>query len=126
MQRRMTNTNEHQHQGWMHLRHPKATVVGSTLAAGVVVAAASVLGAGAVAFAASVGVAVVVGGWGGGRFGRHRERTRLPREATRRRRTIRILRITRTLRRRKLRGPSSTVRPAVSHHVHAEPIRRPA
>src|SRR5580693_2585368 len=102
MQRRITTGDDRQERGWSCLRHPKATLVGSTLGAGIVIAVAIVLGAGAIGFATTAGLGMVIGGWAGRRFGRSRERARLPREAVRRRRRIRILRITRTLHRRKL------------------------
>src|ERR1700722_13825346 len=126
MQRRIKNDDDQRPAKWIRLRHPQATLVGSTLAAGIVVAAASALGASALGFAAGVGMAIVVGGWAGGRFSRHRERTRLPREAVRRRRRIRVLRITRTLRRRKLGRRSPTARPDISGLANVDPVRRPA
>jgi hypothetical protein len=119
------NDDDQRPHKWIRLRHPQATFVGSTLVAGIVGAAASVLGASALGFAASVAVAIIVGGWAGGRIGRHREQARLPREAVRRRRRIRVLRITRTLRRRKLGRSSPTARPEISGFAN-DHVRRPA
>jgi hypothetical protein len=110
--------------GWMHWRHPRATFVGSSLGAAIVVATAGVVGVSAIAFAMTVGLGMVVGGWAGREFGRHRELTNVPREAVRRRRSIRMLRITRTLRRRKHR--SSESRSGVPIITNADQVRRPA
>ncbi len=91
---------------WKGTRDPVVTGVGSAAGAAILLAAAAALGTGAVGFATSVVVGIVLGGWAGARFSQHRARTRAPREAVRRRRSIHILRITRTLRRRRFRRPS--------------------
>jgi hypothetical protein len=88
-------------------RRPVGTVVGSAMGAAVVLAAAEVLGAGVVAFAMSVAVGTVLGGWMGRRFSQRRAQAAGPRDTVRRRRSIRIQRITRTMRRRLGREPRS-------------------
>jgi Na+/glutamate symporter len=101
-------------------RAPLATAVGSAVGAGIVLAAAGALGAGAVGFATSITVGMVLGGLAGGQLSEHRARTRGPREALRRRRSIRLLRITRTMQRRRLRQPRSARPPIrLDHLVHA-------
>jgi hypothetical protein len=83
--------------------HPRvATALGSAVGAVIVLAAAGALGIGAVGFATSIAVGMALGGWAGGEVSERRARKRAPREALRRRRSIRIFRITRTLRRRRL------------------------
>ncbi len=79
-----------------------ATAVGSALGAVIVLAAAGALGIGAIGFATSIAVGMALGGWAGGEVSERRARRRAPREALRRRRSIRIFRITRTLRRRRV------------------------
>ncbi len=87
-----------------------ATALGSALGVVIVLAVASALGIGAVGFATSVAVGMVLGGWAGGEIGERQARKRAPREALRRRRSIRIFRITRTLRRRRLNRANLAVR----------------
>jgi hypothetical protein len=83
--------------------HPRvATALGSAVGAMIVLGAAGALGIGAVGFATSIAVGMVLGGWAGGEVSERRARKRAPREALRRRRSIRMFRITRTLRRRTL------------------------
>ena len=87
-------------------RHPLGTGVGSAVGAAIVLAAAGALGAGTVAFATSVAVGMVLGGWAGGQFSQRRARSGAPQEAVRRRRSIRITRIIRTMRRPTIRRSS--------------------
>jgi hypothetical protein len=87
---------------WINLHPRRATLAGSAIGGAIVLAAAGALGAGVVSFGMSIAVGMVLGGWAGGEFSQRRARARGPREAVRRRRSIRIFRITRTMRRRRL------------------------
>lgn len=109
--------------GRIRLPHRKATVVGATIGAAIVIAAWAVVAISPIGLGIVLGVAMVIGGWAGRQYGRHRELSKAPREAVRRKRSIRILRITRTLRRRRLRHRSTDPRRAF---MNAARVRRPA
>jgi hypothetical protein len=90
-------------------RHPLGTGLGAAIGAAIVLAAAGAIGAGAVGFATSIAVGMALGGWAGRRLSRNRARSDRPRDAVRRRRG-RILRITRTMQRRRILRRSPIVR----------------
>jgi hypothetical protein len=102
-------------------RYPVATAVGSAIGAAAILGAAQALGAGVVGFATSVAVGMIMGGWVGRRISRRRSAR--SHDPVRQRRTIRILRITRTMRRRNVRrnGNLRPVRrfPRLMHRVNA-------
>jgi hypothetical protein len=103
-------TVERKRAGRDESRHPVGTGLGAAVGAAIVLAAAGAVGAGAVGFATSVAVGMFLGGWAGRRLSRERSRTGRPRDAVRRKRMGRILRITRTLHRRRV-----LKRPAAAH-----------
>jgi len=105
---------------WINLHPRRATVAGSAIGGAIVLAAAGALGAGLVSFGMSIAGGMVLGGWAGGEISQRRARARGPREAVRLRRSIRIFRIARTMRRRRLR-PSPMRRAARTSSRLAKP-----
>jgi hypothetical protein len=89
--------------GWariVFIHHPLGTGFGSTVGAALVSVAAGAAGAGSLAIYTSMATGVVVGGWAGHAISKHRVR-HIDAEVLRRRtRTIRLLKVTRMLRRR--------------------------
>ena len=81
-------------------RHPVGTGFGSTLGAAVVSVAAGAAGAGSVVVYSCLATGVVVGGWAGHAISKHRARNVDAEVLRRRARTIRLLKVTRMLRRR--------------------------
>jgi hypothetical protein len=80
--------------------HPLGTGFGSTIGAALVSVAMGAAGAGSVAIYTSAATGVVIGGWAGHAISRRRSK-RVDADVLRRRsRTIRLLRVTRMLRRR--------------------------
>ena len=80
--------------------HPIGTGFGSTVGAAIITVAAGAAGAGAIGIYTSVATGMVIGGWAGNAISRRRSK-RIDAEVLRRRtRTIRLLRVTRMLRRR--------------------------
>ncbi len=80
--------------------HPFGTGFGSTVGAAIITVAAGAVGVGSLGIYTSVATGVVIGGWAGNAISRRRSK-RIDGEVLRRRtRTIRLLRVTRMLRRR--------------------------
>src|SRR5271156_2729425 len=80
--------------------HPVGTGFGSTLGAAVVTVAAGVAGAGSLVVYSCLATGVVVGGWAGHAISKRRAKHVDGEVLRRRARTIRLLKVTRMLRRR--------------------------
>jgi uncharacterized protein YcfJ len=83
-------------------QHPLATSFGSTVGAALITVAAGAAGAGPVGVVTSIATGVVVGGWAGHTISRRRAKQVDADVMRRRSRTIRLLKATRILRRRKV------------------------
>ncbi|HET6328668.1 MAG TPA: hypothetical protein VFG04_28550 [Planctomycetaceae bacterium] len=81
-------------------QHPVGTGFGSTLGAAVVSVAAGAAGAGSVVVYTCVATGVVLGGWAGHAISRRRSKQTDAEVLRRRNRTIRLLKVTRMLRRK--------------------------
>jgi hypothetical protein len=80
--------------------HPLGTGFGSTVGAAVVGVAAGAVGAGSVVVYTCLATGVVIGGWAGHSISQHRSKPTDAEVLRRRTRTIRLLKVTRMLRRR--------------------------
>jgi hypothetical protein len=80
--------------------HPLGTSFGSTVGAALVSVAAGAAGAGIVGVCSWLATGAVIGGWAGHKISRHRSRQTDAGVLRRRTRTIRLLKVTRMLRRR--------------------------
>jgi hypothetical protein len=90
----------HSAPGHFFAYHPFGTGFGSTVGAALVTVAAGAAGAGSVAIYTSVATGVVIGGWAGHAISKRRSKHVDADVLRRRTRTIRLLRVTRMLRRR--------------------------
>lgn len=81
-------------------QHPVGTGFGSTVGAAVVSVAAGAAGAGSVVVYTCVATGVVLGGWAGHAISRSRSKQTDAEVLRRRNRTIRLLKVTRMLRRK--------------------------
>jgi hypothetical protein len=80
--------------------HPLGTSCGSTVGAALVSVAAGAAGVGTLGIWGWLAAGAVIGGWAGHAISKHRSKVIAPHVLRRRTRTIRLLRVTRMLRRR--------------------------
>jgi hypothetical protein len=80
--------------------HPFGTGFGSTVGAALITAAAGAAGAGPVGVVTSIATGIMVGGWAGHTISRRRSKQVDGEVARRRTRVLRLLKVTRMLRRR--------------------------
>ena len=84
------------------VHHPFGTGLGSTVGAALVSVAAGAAGAGSVGVYSCMATGVVIGGWAGHTMSKRRSKGRDADVLRRRTRTLRLLKVTRMLRRRKV------------------------
>src|ERR1700722_11762694 len=84
------------------VHHPVGTSFGSTLGAALVSVAAGAAGAGSVGVYSCMATGVVLGGWAGHAISKRRSKEHDADVLRRRTRTLRLLKVTRMLRRRKV------------------------